>query len=88
MAQSSQRLKGRPECLGDVLDDLVVEAHSRALERPSPKGLHSSPNVVNELRAATNQRLARADYGQVSLGVLTTVFDWVEQFRIHSCEAS
>ncbi len=40
--------------------------------------LEGSPNVVNELRARADQRLTRADDGQVSLGVLTAVFERVE----------
>src|SRR3712207_3469360 len=65
-----------------------MEAHSRAFGQPSTKGLYSSPNVIDQLRAATYQHLTRADDRQMGLGVLTAVFEWVEQFRIHSCEAS
>jgi hypothetical protein len=44
--------------------------------------------VVDELRAATNQRLTRADDGQMSLELFTAVFEWVQQLRIQTCQAS
>jgi hypothetical protein len=50
--------KGRPECLRDVLDDLVVETARRALGQPSPEGFNRSPDVVNKLCADIDQRLA------------------------------
>jgi hypothetical protein len=64
-------LYGWPECLRNVLENLVVEAPRWALGQSSAKGLHSSPNVVDQLSTATDQRLTRADDGQMSLGVLT-----------------
>jgi hypothetical protein len=71
-----------------VLRRFDVEAPRWALGQPSAKGLHRSADVVYQLRARTYQRFARADDGQVSLGVLTAVLEWVEQFRIKTCEAS
>ena len=55
--------KGRPKGLRDVLGSFVVEAPRRALGQAMTEGLHSSPNVVDQLRAATNQRLTRANDG-------------------------
>jgi hypothetical protein len=50
-----------------------------ALGKAGPEGLHGPTDVVYELRAPTDQRLTRADDDrQVSLGVLTTMFEWVE----------
>jgi hypothetical protein len=71
-----------------VLGCPLVEASGRALGQARTEGLHGSPNVVHKLRAAPDQCLTRADDRQVSLGVLTAVFEWIELFRIHSCEAS
>ncbi len=56
-----------------------MKAPRWALGKASPEGLHGSPSVVNQLRTGADQRLTRADDGQVSLGVLTPVFEWVEQ---------
>jgi hypothetical protein len=65
-----------------------VEAPGRTLGQASPKGLHSSPNVVHQLRTATDQCLPGADYGQVSLALFTSVLERIEQLRIHSSQAS
>jgi hypothetical protein len=43
--------------------------------------------VIDQLRASTHQRLTRADYGQVSLGVFAAVFERVKQFGIDTCQA-
>jgi hypothetical protein len=40
--------------------------------------VEGSSNGVNELRTRADQRLTRADDRQVSLGVLTAVFERVE----------
>ena len=80
--------QGRPERLGDVLGRLVVEASCRALGQLSTEGLYGSPDVVDQLRASTDQRLARADDRKMSLGVLTPVFEGVQEPRIHSRQAS
>jgi hypothetical protein len=61
-----------------VLGSFVVEAPRGAFGQSSTKGLNGSTDVVYKLRAGTHQRLARADYGQMSLGILTAVFEWVE----------
>jgi hypothetical protein len=65
-----------------------MEAPGRALGQASPQGLHGSPNVVEQLRAGTHQRLARADDGHMSLGVFAPMFEWVEELRVHSSQAS
>jgi hypothetical protein len=44
--------------------------------------------VVDQLRAATDQRLARSDDGQVSLGPFTPVLERIEQPGIQACQAS
>jgi len=82
------RAKRRPQRLGYMLGSLVVEAPGRALGQASPKGLHGSPNVVDQLRARTDQRLPGADDRQMSLGVLTAVFERIKQLRIQTCQAS
>jgi hypothetical protein len=51
------------------------------------EGLDRSSDVVNQLRAATNQRLTRADNGHVGLGVFAAVLEWVQQLRIQTRQA-
>jgi hypothetical protein len=51
-----------------------------ALGQAGPEGLHGSPNVVNELRTRADQRLTRADDGQMSLALFTPVFEWVDSY--------
>jgi hypothetical protein len=57
---------------------LLSEAPRRTLGQAMSDRLEGSPNVVNELRTRADQRLTRADDRQVSLEVLTAVFEWVE----------
>ena len=52
------------------------------------EGLHASPNVVYQLRAAIYQCLPRADDGHVGLGVLAPVLERVQQLRVDSSQAS
>ena len=65
-----------------------MEAPGRALGQPSTKGLDRSSDVVYKLRAAPDQRLARTDDRQMSLGVFTSVVQWVKQLRIQTGQAS
>jgi hypothetical protein len=65
--------QGRHEPLGDVLFGPLVEAPGRTLGQPSSEGLDRSPNVVDQLRAATDQRLTGTDQGQVGLSVFAPV---------------
>ena len=51
------------------------------------EGFDRPSDVVHELGAATNQSLARADYGKVGLGAFAPVPQWVQELRIHSCQA-
>jgi hypothetical protein len=44
--------------------------------------------VVYELRAATHQRLTRADDGQVGLRAFASVLEWVQQLRVKSRQSS
>jgi hypothetical protein len=44
--------------------------------------------VVYQLRAAIYQRLAGTDDGHMSLRVFAAVLEWIEQLRVHSCQAS
>jgi hypothetical protein len=44
--------------------------------------------VIDQLRAATHQRLTRADDGQMSLAVFAPVLEWVQELRIQACQAS
>jgi hypothetical protein len=46
-----------------VRASFLVEASRWALGQPSTEGFHRPSNVVDQLRAATDQRLARADDG-------------------------
>ena len=80
--------KSRPECLRDVRSSSLVEASGRALGQVSPEGLDRSPNVVDQLRAATDQRLPGADDGQVSLALFAPVLERIEQLRIEACQTS
>jgi hypothetical protein len=57
---------------------LLSEAPRRTLGQAMSERLEGSPNVVNELRTRADQRLTRADDRQVSLEVLTAVFERVE----------
>jgi hypothetical protein len=57
---------------------LLSEAPHRTLGEAMSDRLEGSPNVVNELRTRADQRLTRADDRQVSLEVLTAVFERVE----------
>src|SRR5215208_25854 len=65
-----------------------MEGPCRALGQPSSEGLDRSADVIDQLRAGTHQRLPGADDGQVSLGVFAPMFEWVQQLRVHSCQAS
>src|SRR5215208_2650378 len=71
-----------------MLSGSFVEASRRTLGQPSAEGFDRSADVVHKLRAATHQRLAGADDGQMSLGVYAPVLEWVEQLRIKTCQAS
>jgi hypothetical protein len=77
--------KVRPKRIGYVLRRFVVEAHRRAFGQPSSEGLDRSSNVVYKLRAATDQRLARADYGHVSLALFAPVLERIQKLRIKTC---
>jgi hypothetical protein len=44
--------------------------------------------MVHQLRASTDQRLARADYGHVGLGVFAPVLERVQEIRIQTRQAS
>src|SRR5215210_1742952 len=80
--------KGRHERLRYVLGGSLVEASSQALGQASSEGLDRSSNVVYELRAGAHQRLTRADDGHMGLGVFAPMFEWVQELRVHSCQAS
>src|SRR5688500_2085103 len=58
------------------------------LGKRAPKDL-TAPRTLGSrvLRAATHQCLARADYGKVGLGAFAPVPEWVQELRIHSCQA-
>ena len=71
-----------------MLGRFVVEASGRALGQAGPEGFDRSPNVVDQLGAATNQRLTRADNGHVGLALLAPVLEWVQQLGVHSSQAS
>jgi hypothetical protein len=43
--------------------------------------------TCNQLRAATHQRLARADDGHMGLALFAPMLEWVQQLRVHSCQA-
>ena len=45
-------------------------------------------NTPTQLRASAYQRLTRTDDGHMSLAHFTPVLEWVEQFRIETCQAS
>ena len=45
-------------------------------------------NTPTQLRASAHQRLTRTDDGHMSLALFTPVLEWVEQFRIETCQAS
>src|SRR5215212_3183079 len=80
--------KSRPKCLRDVRSSSLVEASGRALGQVRPEGLDRSPNVVDQLRAATDQCLPGADDGQVSLALFAPVLERIEQLRIEACQTS
>ena len=44
-------------------------------------------DVVDQLRSATDQRLARADDRHMGLGVFAPVLYGVQQLRIEACQA-
>src|SRR5919112_2097424 len=67
--------------------DLFVEARRRALGQAVSERFHRPAHVVDHLGAATDQRLARMDYRQVSLGVTAPVLHRVQKFRIGPSEA-
>ena len=67
--------------------DLLVEARRRALGQAVSERFHRPAHVVDHLGAATDQRLARMDYRQVSLGVAASVLHRVQKFRIGPSEA-
>src|SRR5918993_4686040 len=62
--------------------DLLVEARRRAPGQAVSERFHRPAYVVDHLGAATDQRLSRMDYRQVSLGVLAPVLHRVQKFRI------
>jgi hypothetical protein len=74
------RLLSVAECNGfsPLRAMLLSEAPRRTLGEAMPERLEGSPNVVDELRTRADQRLTRADDRQVSLEVLTAVFERVE----------
>ena len=76
--------KGRQKRLGDVLFGPLVEAPGRALGQASPEGFDRSTDVGDQLRGGTHQRLTRADYGHMGLGLFAPVFEWVEQLRVEA----
>jgi hypothetical protein len=53
-----------------------------------PKDLTASADVVDQLRAATDQCITRTDYGHVSLALFAPVLEWIEQLRIQARQAS
>src|SRR5918994_1131116 len=66
---------------------LFVEARRRALGQAVSERFHRPAYVVDHLGAATDQRLSRMDYRQVSLGVAASVLHRVQKFRIGPSEA-
>src|SRR5215216_3045098 len=69
-----QGFEGRPQRLRHVRARLLVESGRRALGQTSPEGLGRPPKVVDELGSCLDERLARADDRQMSLGSLASVF--------------
>ena len=65
-----------------------MEAPGRTLGQAGPEGLDRSSDVVHELRASTNQRLARADDGHMGLGVFAPMLERVQELRIKTRQAS
>jgi hypothetical protein len=53
-----------------------------------PKDLTASADVVDQLRAATDQCITRTDYGHVSLALFAPVLERIEQLRIQTRQAS
>ena len=80
-----------PEYLGELGGQLAlylfVEARRRALGQAVSERFHRPAHVVDHLGTATDQRLARMDHRQVSLGVLAPVLHRVQKFRIGPSEA-
>src|SRR5215210_6171310 len=59
-----------------------------ALGQAMTEGLDRSSNVVHELGAAIYQRLPGTDDSHMSLRVFAPVLEWVQELRVHSCQAS
>jgi hypothetical protein len=64
-----------------------VEARRRALGQAISERFHRPADVIDHLGAATDQRLARMDHRQVSLGLTAPVLYRVQKFRIGPSEA-
>ena len=57
-----------------------MEAPRLALGQASPEGFDRSPDVIYQLRAATDQRLARADQGHMRLALFAPMLDGYRSF--------
>src|ERR687890_309421 len=59
-----------------------------ALGQPSAEGFDRSADVVYEPSAAIYQSLPGADDGHMGLRVFASMFEWVQELRVHSSQAS
>ncbi len=72
-----------------MLDDLVLwKLLAFALGKADPKGFDGSTDVVDQLCVGIDQRLARADDGQMGLALFASVLERVQKLRIQACQAS
>ena len=71
-----------------LLGRLVVEASGRALGQASSEGFDRSADVVDELGAAIYQSLPGADDGHMGLRVFASMFEWVQELRVKTRQAS
>ena len=67
---------------------LLWKLRAGHLGKRAPKDLTAPLPWVDQLRAATDQCLTRADDGQVSLALYAPVLERIEQLRIEACQAS
>src|SRR3712207_3606902 len=70
--------------LGYPIGGLLMEARSRALGQTLSEGFDRSTDMVDELRTATNEHFAGVQKRQVSLGLLTSVLERVQELGINS----
>jgi hypothetical protein len=82
-----QGAKSRHNLLWQVLGYFLVKTPRRALGQASPEWFHHCPDMVDQLRARVNQRLAWADERHMSLGVLTPVLERVKRLGIETGQA-